>query len=87
MKNCNNNKLKTILIIVFAVSLVISFFKIYDLSEQINQINENLIYRDQDIRNQINSIYDNVDNKKDVFTIKKINGSWRVVSLEEWVNV
>lgn len=27
------------------------------------------------------------DNKKDVFTIKKINGSWRVVSLEEWVNV
>ena len=63
MKNCNNNKLKTILIIVFAVSLFISFFKIYDLSEQINQINENLIYRDQDIRNQIDSIYANVDNK------------------------
>ncbi len=63
MKDYYKNKTKNALLIVFAVSLIISFFKTYDLSEQINQINENLSYRDQDIRNQINSIYANVDNK------------------------
>lgn len=63
MKENQKNKMQIILLVVFAVSLIISFFKIYDLSEQINQINENLTYRDQDIRNQIDSIYANVDNK------------------------
>lgn len=62
-KNIRKNKVLYLLIIGLIIALIAAFFMISDLSNEIDNLRNSHIYAIDDLRNNINSIYVNVDEK------------------------
>lgn len=77
LNNKSTKKWKTafICIIILGVFLCVSLRKIFDLSEYISDMEQNHAYEMDNMRNQIDSIYNNVDEqmKKDASLLSYIN--------------
>lgn len=58
-----SDKLLTFIAVILTLCLIGSFIMIHDLSEQVDGLEKNLSYQVQSMKNQIDSIYANVDTK------------------------
>ncbi len=63
MEENKKSKFSFFLIVVLVISLAISFIMINSLKNQVNNLEKNLNQQTELINSQINSIYENVDNK------------------------
>ena len=61
MDNKRKSNIPMLIIVVLVIALVVSFVKISSLESEINQVRSDYSFEVSNLRNEINAIYDNVD--------------------------